>query len=308
MRKHGLGDLQVLTVVGAHELGERRRDARHDRRAAAEPHLEAAHAVALAREEGDVVDPGDRAVLAGAVECGLDLARHQLRRRVAHEVAHVGADVRGGVEDLALADAGQRIGGDVAHRVAAALARGQPDRGDLADQLRHLIQRHVVDLDVLPCRDVRLVQRRVALGDVGERVHLLGVDAAERQLDADHLDVRLTLAVDALLEPEADELVLRRLAVEELGRLGVEVVELALEDRDDVPGDVLDDLGVAQRAGTAGRTRLGGGGFHDGNIQIPVELLPFARREPARRPRCAKPGDHLGCPPADARGGRTQGG
>ena len=45
--------------------------------------------------------------------------------------------------------------------------------------------------------------------------------------------------------------VLGRLAVEELVGLVVEVVELALEDRDDVPGDVLVDLGVLQRAGAA---------------------------------------------------------
>jgi hypothetical protein len=65
---------------------------------------------------------------------------------------------------------------------------------------------------------------------------------------ADHLDVGLALAVDALLEAEADELVLGRVAVEELPGLGVEVVELLLEDRDDVPGDVLVDLGVLERA------------------------------------------------------------
>ena len=118
----GLGDLHVLAVVGGREVPQRRRDARHDRGAAADLDLEALDAVALTREEGDVVDAGDRAVAVGAVERRLDLARHQLRRRVAHEVAHVGADVGRRVEDLALADAGQRVGGDVAHRVAAALA------------------------------------------------------------------------------------------------------------------------------------------------------------------------------------------
>ena len=80
--------------------------------------------------------------------------------------------------------------------------------------------------------------RCVLLDHVGEGVHLVGGDAAEGQLDADHLHVGLALAIDALLEPEADELVLR-----ESGRRGtlgfvVEVVELALDDRDDVAGDV----------------------------------------------------------------------
>ena len=84
---------------------------------------------------------------------------------------------------------------------------------------------------------------------LAEGVHLVGRDAAERELDADHLHVGLALAVDALLQAEADELRPRRLPVEELRRLGVEVVELALEDRDDVTGDVLDDLWVRERAG-----------------------------------------------------------
>ena len=63
-----------------------------------------------------------------------------------------------------------------------------------------------------------------------------GVMPPNGQLRADHLDVRLALAVDPLLQPEADELVLGRVAGEELLGLVVEVVELALEDRDDVPG------------------------------------------------------------------------
>ena len=68
------------------------------------------------------------------------------------------------------------------------------------------------------------------------------------KLHADHLHVGLALAVDALLQAEADELLLGLLAAQEAGRLGVEVVELALEDRDHVAGDVLVDLGVLERA------------------------------------------------------------
>ena len=122
----GLGDLQVVAVVELDEVVERRGDAGHDRGAAADPDLDAADAVALARDEADVVDAGDRDVLVGRRERRLDLARHQLRRRVAHEVAHVRGRVRGDVEELALGDAGPRVAGDVADRVAAALARGEP--------------------------------------------------------------------------------------------------------------------------------------------------------------------------------------
>src|SRR5205807_3768014 len=97
-------------------------------------------------------------------------------------------------------------------------------------------------------RDVALAQGRVLLDRIGEGLHLLGADAAERELHADHLPLCLPLTVDALLETKADELVLGRVAAQELAGLGVEVVELALEDRDDVPGHVFVDLWILERS------------------------------------------------------------
>ena len=163
---------------------------------------------------------------------------------MADEVADVRAHVGGGVERLSLADAGPGVAGHVAHGVAAALARAEAGVAELADQLRGVGERHVVHLDVLARRDVPLAERHVLLDHPREGLHLLRRDAAERQLHPHHLDVRLALAVDALPQPEADELVAGRLAGEELRGLVVEVVELALQDRDDVPGDVLDHLRV----------------------------------------------------------------
>ncbi len=64
----------------------------------------------------------------------------------------------------------------------------------------------MVELDVLAGGDVAFAQRHPALDHVGEGVHLIGGDAAERELDADHLHVGLALAVDALFEAEGDEL------------------------------------------------------------------------------------------------------
>src|SRR5919197_4404601 len=145
------------------------------------------------------------------------------------------------------ADAGEGVARDVPHRVAAALPRAQPRIAELADELRGVGKRHVVHLNVLAGRDVALAERHVALDHVGERLELVGVDPAERQLHPDHLAVRLALPVDALLEAELDELVLGLLAAHEACGLGVEVVELALEDRDHVPGDVVVDLRVLER-------------------------------------------------------------
>jgi hypothetical protein len=95
---------------------------------------------------------------------------------------------------------------------------------------------------------VALVERRPLFDHIAEGVHLLGGDATERQLHADHLDVGLALAVDALFQPEADELVFGQLLGEEGLGFVVEVVELALDDRDHVPGDVLVRLRVLERA------------------------------------------------------------
>ena len=102
----------------------------------------------------------------------------------------------------------------------------------------------MVHLDVLPGRDVALAQRHVLLDHGRKRVELIGRHAPHRQLDADHLYVRLALSVDPLLEAELDELLLVALALEEPRGLGVEVVELPLEDRDHVPRNVLEDLRI----------------------------------------------------------------
>ncbi len=151
-----LGHLQVVAVVELDELVQRRGQARHDRGAAADPDLDPAHAVADTRQERHVVDPGDRVVLVGRGERGLDLPRQRLRGAVADEVADVRAGVRGDVEQLAVERAGARVAGDVAHRVPAPLSAGEAGVAQLADQLGGVGQRHVVHLDVLAGRDVPL--------------------------------------------------------------------------------------------------------------------------------------------------------
>src|SRR4051812_17639287 len=268
--QNGLRDLQVVAVVDLDEVEQRGADARHDRGAAAGADLDALDLLAVdlahTRDESEVVDQRDRAVLVGRGERDLELARQQLADLVAHEVADEGAGVGGHVVGLAVADAGPRVARHVADGVAAGLAAREAGVGDHPDDLGRPLERDVVELEVLAGGDVALAQRRVVLGHVGERLHLLGRDAAEGELHADHLDVGLALAVDALLEPEADELLLGLLAGQEAVGAGVEVVELALEDGDHVPRDVLVDLRVVERAGLAAALRLfrglNGSGLH----------------------------------------------
>ena len=142
----------------------------------------------------------------------------------------------------------------------------------------------MVHLDVLPRGDVALSQRHVLLDPVRERLELFGRHAAERQLDPHHLPVGLALAVNALLEAELDELLAVEIAAQEAGRLRVEVVELALQDRDDVARDVLDLLWVLERPeaccgfslrryGSHGRPSVGG--KEDVKLSKPVGLYVF---------------------------------
>ena len=66
MRKTASAHFRYSPSSAVDELVQRRRDARHDRRAAADADLEALDAVALAGDERDVVDAGQRAVGVGA--------------------------------------------------------------------------------------------------------------------------------------------------------------------------------------------------------------------------------------------------
>ena len=178
--KDRLGDLQVLAVVELDEVIQRRRERGMIDVPPPTSISRAAHLAAIdlldASAERDVVNAADRTIARRAVEGRLDLARHRLCRRMAHEVAHVRADVRRHVEQLVLRDAGPRVAGHVAHRVAAALAARQAGLAELADRLLDFRQRNVVHLDVLARRDVALVQRHVLLDDVRERLHLLRRD------------------------------------------------------------------------------------------------------------------------------------
>ena len=131
---------------------------------------------------------------------------------MAHEVPRVCRGVGRDVERLVGADTCHRAAGDVADGVAACLAGGESGGADDAHEFRRVIDLDVVELEVLARRRVALLQGSVLLGHDAEGVELIGVEPAEGDLDADHLGVGLSLAVDALLEPERLELGLVPLA------------------------------------------------------------------------------------------------
>ena len=93
---------------------------------------------------------------------------------------------------------------------------------------------HEVELDVLAGRDVAPTAR-VRVGEVAHEVELLGEQTAVGDLDAHHLVVAaLTLAVDAVVQPEDAEDVVVELAGEVAGELCLELGDVGQLSRIDL--------------------------------------------------------------------------
>ena len=183
------------------------------------------------RDHADVVEHRLAAVGRAAGEVDLELAGQALRVRVAQQPVGGRLGPRRDVELLLRARAGEVAAHDVADGVAARLARGQADRRQQAQDLGRLLELDEVELHVLAGGEVAPAAG-VGLGDVGERLELLGGDPAVRHLDAQHLVVAaLALAVDALVQAEDAEHVLVDAAVEVLRDGALVRVELLGDDR-----------------------------------------------------------------------------
>ena len=121
------------------------------------------------------------------------------------EVARVGGGVGSHVERLPGADARQFAAGDVSDGVSAGFARRQPDGRQHTHYLRGVVERDVVKLDVLAGGYVSLVEGRVRGDYLAHYVELVGGHSAEGYLDSEHMDVGLSLPVNALSESERHE-------------------------------------------------------------------------------------------------------
>ena len=148
------------------------------------------------------------AIVIAAGKRDLEFSRQALVERVAQQVSRHGVRVRGHVKDLALADAGQVAGRDVADRVGAGFAGGESHFFQLAHDRADLRQGHEVQLNILPGRHVADA-RGVSLGEFGHAAHLVGRHPAKGNFDAHHLHVRLPLPIDAVLQPERLEQIQR---------------------------------------------------------------------------------------------------
>ena len=131
-------------LLGLDEDVEPAGEVRRARQAAADPQVEARRAVGRDHAgQRDIVDQAARAVLAAAGDRDLVLARQVRVELVAEEVLVDGLGGRVAVDDLLVADAGQRAADDVARDVAAGALGGQPagvealeDLGDLSSGIQ----------------------------------------------------------------------------------------------------------------------------------------------------------------------------
>src|ERR1035441_5982272 len=183
--------------------------------AAADRHTESAAAIAQDRAQADIVDgAGDAIVAAATVERDLELARQIAGEILSQKRVADSLGVGPYVEDLVAAQARQRAGGDVAHGVVAGFAIGESGVGQQVHDVGHLGQGHEVILHVLAGGDVAFAAGE-PFADARQLFHLRGGEQAAGDLAAHHLDAGLTLPVDAVLEAERAEVVLRDFAGEE---------------------------------------------------------------------------------------------
>src|SRR5579884_4262346 len=195
-----------------HPDTELARDPRHRREAAADQHPESLLAVVERADERDAVDLRRSARIRAGGDRDLVLARQVRVIGVAVEEARRLLDHRPRVEQLALREPRHRTPRDVPHRVPARAGARQPGGMQALEHLRQRLQLDVVELDVLPRRQLRLpapVEKR----QLPDRAQLLRLQDPARDLHAQHErpDLRLVVVEPPPLQP--DDVLLRHLLV-----------------------------------------------------------------------------------------------
>jgi hypothetical protein len=155
----------------------------------------------------------------------LDSWREDRRYRISRVKARMKfwVDDRLRVEELVVGDPRDRAAGDVPDGVAAGAGGGQPGRGELVQDRRHVRQVDEVDLDVLPRRELGRTLAEPHR-DLADRPQRLGSQHARGDLDAEHERPDLGLVVVQPVPLQPDELLLGDVEVVRRGELG-EVVQ-----------------------------------------------------------------------------------
>ena len=124
-------------------------------------------------------------VVAAAAEGRLELSAEVLAVGMAQQESGKSARIRGDIKSFVPADPRKGAGGNIADGVPAGLARGDLGCRQAAHQGRGVVDMNVVQLEVLPRRDVG-DSVRVFFRKIRHRLKLLGVEAATGDLDALH--------------------------------------------------------------------------------------------------------------------------
>src|SRR5581483_10891748 len=179
----------------------------------------ASHAVRAphACNQSNIVNAGYGAVtiVFATGKRNLELAWQIVKIRMSQQKARHAECVGRYVECFPGANPRQRAGSDVAYRVTAGLPGSEAGIGEQPHHRGDILQPDEVELNVL-ARGQMATSGRVGIGDVRQHAQLVAIQHARRDLNAHHLDSRLTLAVNAMLQPERAKLFFRDFAAAEL--------------------------------------------------------------------------------------------
>ena len=159
-------------VLLGQEVADLVADERRPPEAAADIDGEAEPAVGVALEvEADVVDLDRGAVALRAGDRDLELPRQEDELRMERRPLAENLGIGPRVGDLVARGAGEMVGGDVADAVARGLDGVHLDRGEIGEDVRDVLQRRPVELEVLARGEVA-VAAVVFAGDEGEHAKL----------------------------------------------------------------------------------------------------------------------------------------
>ena len=148
-----VGEEMLLGEKGADLLSDIGRAAH----AAADEHAKAVLPVRPAHDlEADVVEGDGRAILGGTRDRDLELARQPAELRVQRRPLAQDLAPRPRVLELVIGGAGKRIGGDVAHAIAARLDAVHLDLGECGENVGNIDKLHPVELQVLARGEVAI--------------------------------------------------------------------------------------------------------------------------------------------------------
>ena len=208
--------------------------------------------------QADIVEGDGGAIFGGAGDGDLELARQPAELRMQRRP--LAQDLAPGtrVLELVMGGAGKRIGGDVAHAIAAGLDAVHLDLGERRQHVGNVDELHPVELQILPRGEMAVAAIPFA-PDHGELTQLARRQHAIGNGDAQHIGVELE--IESVPQAQRTELV-----------LGQRAGQAAL--------DLIRETPPRARARTRGRTHHSGTSY-----QSFVSVVRWAARMRSRTER-----------------------